>query len=154
MSDAASASAAAPAAGAPAFQSTVLLTFEGAARAMAAAEAEAEANGWKVCVVVCDAGGQPLLMHRHTFAASSEIAAGKARAAVHFARPTGALEAMVNVDSGAGRTAMLSAPYVLMRGGAPIVVGDVVVGAVGVSGVRADQDEQVAMAGVNALDSA
>ena len=36
-------------------------------------------------------------------------------------------------------------------GGVPIVVGGKIVGAVGVSGVTGDQDEQCAMAGVSAL---
>ena len=135
---------------APAFETAAVLTFAGASRAMAAAEACAEANGWAVCIVVCDAGGEPMLMHRRTFTASAAVAAGKAKAATHFARPTSALEASVNAESG-GRSALLSAPYVLMRGGVPIVVDGVCVGAVGVSGVLADQDERVAMAAVGAL---
>lgn len=76
---------------------------------------------------------------------------GKAKTAAQFCKNTGALEAAANVRDGTSRAALLSAPFVLMRGGVPIFVNESCVGAVGVSGVLPDQDEQVAMAAVNAL---
>ncbi|MNG32764.1 hypothetical protein D3C84_1188560 [compost metagenome] len=52
-----------------------------------------------------------------------------------------------------GRSAFLSAPLVTsLEGGVPIVVEGQVVGAVGVSGVKADQDAQIAAAGARALN--
>ena len=45
-----------------------------------------------------------------------------------------------------------NAAFVLMRGGVPIFVDNMCVGAVGVSGVAPDQDEQVANAAVEALN--
>ena len=93
----------------------------------------------------------PLELHRTAFAASAEIAMGKARTAAIFGRNTGDLENAVNTAGGSARSALLSAPFVLMRGGVPIVVDGRTVGSVGVSGVQADQDEQVAAAGVAAL---
>ncbi|MGY2436376.1 heme-binding protein, partial [Escherichia coli] len=51
-----------------------------------------------------------------------------------------------------GRSAFLSAPLITsLEGGIPIVVEGQVVGAVGVSGVKAEQDAQVAKAGIAAL---
>ncbi|AEJ13924.1 GlcG protein [Pseudomonas putida S16] len=51
-----------------------------------------------------------------------------------------------------GRTAFVSAPLVTaLEGGVPIVIDGHVIGAIGVSGVRADQDAQVAAAGTAAL---
>ncbi|MDT4872656.1 heme-degrading [compost metagenome] len=52
-----------------------------------------------------------------------------------------------------GRTAFLSVPMLsgMLEGGVPILVDGQVIGAVGVSGVRAEQDAQVAKAGVAAL---
>ncbi|MCY1302294.1 heme-degrading [compost metagenome] len=51
-----------------------------------------------------------------------------------------------------GRTAFLSAPLLTsLEGGVPLLVDGQVVGAVGVSGVKAEQDAQVAKAGVSAL---
>ena len=135
----------------PSLAPSALLTLAGARRALEAAEAEAAANGWKVTIVVADAGGTPLLLARDAFAATVEIAMGKARSAALFARPTAELEAQANVIDGAGRTSFLSAPFVTMRGGVPIVVGGAVVGAVGVSGVKAEQDEQIALRAVAAV---
>ena len=135
----------------PALAPSVLLTLTGARRAMAAAEAEAAANGWRVTIVVADAGGTPLLLARDAFPATVEIAIGKARSAALFARPTADLEAQANAGGGAGRTSLLSAPFVTMRGGVPIVVDGAVVGAVGVSGVKAEQDEQIALRAVAAV---
>ena len=52
-----------------------------------------------------------------------------------------------------GRTAFLSAPAIdgMLEGGIPVILDGVCVGAVGVSGVRAAEDAQIAKAGVNAL---
>lgn len=51
-----------------------------------------------------------------------------------------------------GRTAFLSAPMTAMlEGGVPIFVGTDIVGAVGVSGVKSDQDASIARAGIAAL---
>ena len=135
------------------FAASYALTSAGASKAMAAAEEEAGANGWKTCIVVCDAGGVPLQLHRNTIPAEAEVAMGKARTAALFGRPTADLEEAANVADGAARTALLSAPeqFVFMRGGVPIMKNGQCVGAVGVSGVLAEQDEQVALAGVGAL---
>ncbi|MNN97039.1 hypothetical protein D3C81_2161220 [compost metagenome] len=51
-----------------------------------------------------------------------------------------------------GRSAFLSAPLLTsLEGGVPVLVDDQVVGAVGVSGVKAEQDAQVARAGARCL---
>ncbi len=53
-----------------------------------------------------------------------------------------------------GRTAFLSAPLLTsLEGGVPVIVDGQVIGAVGVSGVKADQDAQVAKAGIAALNA-
>ena len=55
----------------------------------------------------------------------------------------------------AGRNAFLSAPLTAMlEGGVPIVVDGQVIGAVGVSGVKSNQDAQVATAGIASLTAA
>ena len=55
-----------------------------------------------------------------------------------------------------GRTAFLSISQgmALLQGGVPIEIEGQVLGAVGVSGVKASDDEVVALAGVNALKAA
>lgn len=126
------------------------LTLAEARKAVSAATAEAKANNWNVVIAVVDDAGYPLTIDRLDKAQrpSIDIALGKAKSAALFLRPSGTLEEAVNK----GRTALLSAPgHVFMQGGVPIVVNGEVIGAVGVSGVRADQDEQVAMAGARAV---
>ena len=81
-----------------------------------------------------------------------EIAMGKARTAAISGKETTAFEKVANGDEATRpRLALLSSALLLMEGGVPIIVDGVVVGAIGVSGVRSDQDAQVAKAGVTAL---
>ena len=130
------------------------LTLEAARIALAASEAEAIRNGWRVVIAVVDDGGHPMLLARLDGAQWSSIstAVEKARAATAWKRPTRLLEESVNN----GRTAFLSISQgmALLQGGVPIDLDGVIVGAVGVSGVKASDDEIVALAGVNALKTA
>lgn len=130
------------------------LTLEAARVAMAAAEAEAVKGGWKVVIAVVDDGGHTILVTRLDGAQTSSIdtAVGKARAAVAWKRPTRLLEESVNN----GRFAFLSISQgmALLQGGVPIEIDGQVLGAVGVSGVKASDDEVIALAGVHALKAA
>jgi ribosome-associated toxin RatA of RatAB toxin-antitoxin module len=59
-----------------------------------------------------------------------------------------------NVKEGSARTALLSAGHILMEGGVPIKdASGRIIGAVGVSGVKPDEDAAVAKAAVEALKS-
>ncbi len=117
-----------------------------------AAEAEAVANGWAVTIAIVDAGGHLLWLHRMDGAAplSAHIAPGKARTAALGRRDSKTYEDMVN----GGRTSFLSAPGVeaLLEGGVPILQGGNCLGAVGVSGVKSNEDVQIARAGIAALN--
>lgn len=130
------------------------LTLEAAKLAVAACEAEALRGGWKVVIAVVDEGGHPLLVQRldGTQWSSFDTAIGKARAATAWKRPTRLLEESIN----GGRTAFVTAAQgmSLLQGGVPIEVGGQLLGAIGVSGVKASDDEIVATAGVQALVSA
>ena len=130
------------------------LTLEAARVAMQAAEAAAVKGGWKVVIAVVDDGGHAILVQRLDGAQTSSIdtAVGKARAAVAWKRPTRLLEESVN----GGRTAFLSisAGMALLQGGVPVEIDGQVLGAVGVSGVKASDDEAIALAGVDALKAA
>ena len=130
------------------------LTLEAARVALAAAEAEALRNNWKVVIAVVDDGGHTVLLARLDGAqwSSIETAVEKARAAVAWKRPSRLLEESVNN----GRTAFLSITQgmAVLQGGVPIEVDGGLVGAVGVSGVRAADDEVIALAGINALKAA
>lgn len=127
-----------------------ILTLEDAKRIAAAAEVEAQKNGWKVVVAVVDDGGHLLYLQRshETQWGSVETAIMKANAAVAFQRPTKASEDAVL----SGRLIHLALPGVIpAEGGVPLVRDDVVIGGLGISGVRSVQDGQVANAGLNAL---
>lgn len=130
------------------------LTLEAARLALAACEAEALRNNWRVVIAVVDEGGHPTLVTRLDGAQWSSIstAVEKARAAAAWKRPTRLLEESVNN----GRTAFLSIAQgmAILQGGVPIEVDGTVVGAIGVSGVKAADDEVIALAGVNALKGA
>jgi glc operon protein GlcG len=103
-------------------------------------------------IAVVDAGGNLIAAARldGTFAASTNISIGKARTAAIFQRPTKAFEEIVNSK---GRTTMVALPdFTPLQGGVPIMVNDMIVGAVGVSGAAsADQDEELAQSGAAAF---
>lgn len=119
-------------------------------RILAAARTEAVKNHWAVSIVVVDDGGHPLALERLDGCApiGAYIATEKARSSALGRRESKGYEEMVN----GGRSAFLSAPLITsLEGGVPLIVDGQVIGAVGVSGVRADQDAQVAKAGIAAL---
>lgn len=131
-------------------QRKAVLEHADATRILAAARAEAQNNQWAVTIAVVDDGGHLLALERLDGAApiSAYIAAEKARSAALGRRETKGYEEMVN----GGRTAFVSAPLLTsLEGGVPVVVDGHVVAAVGVSGVKAEQDAQVAKAGIAAL---
>ena len=117
----------------------------------AAAEAEASKHQWAVTVAIVDDGGHLLWLQRLDGAApiSAEIASAKARTAAVGRRESKNYEDMINN----GRTAFLSAPAMkgLLEGGVPVMADGHCVGAIGVSGVKSEQDVQVARAGIAAL---
>ena len=131
-----------------------VITLEAAKLAMAACEKHARDNGWKVVIAVVDDGGHAILVERLDGAqwASVDTALQKARAATAWKRPTRMLEESVN----GGRFAFLSITQgmAVLQGGVPIEIDGQVLGAIGVSGVKAADDEVVALAGVHALKGA
>jgi glc operon protein GlcG len=127
------------------------LTLEAAKRVAAAAEEEALKNKWTVVIAIVDDGSNLVYLQRldETQIGSIEVAIQKAKTAASFKRPTKALEDAV--ISG-GRTVVLSMPGALpIEGGLPLVDDGKVIGAIGVSGVTAQQEGQIAKAGVDAL---
>jgi len=117
----------------------------------AAAEAEAIKNNWAVTIAIADDGGNLLWLQRLDGAAalSAHIAPAKAHTAAMGRRESKVYEDIIN----GGRTAFLTAPAVqgLLEGGVPIVKDGQVIGAVGVSGVKSNEDAQIAKAGIAAL---
>jgi len=118
-----------------------------------AARAEATSNGWAVTIAIVDDGGHLLWLQRLDDAApaSAHIGPAKARTAALGRRESRLYEEMINQ----GRTSFLSAPMLegMLEGGVPILVDGHCVGAVGVSGVKSNEDAQIARAGIAALNA-
>jgi uncharacterized protein GlcG (DUF336 family) len=117
----------------------------------AAAEAEALKNKWAATIAIVDDGGHLLHLQRLEGAApiSAHIAPAKANTAAMGQRESKVYEDVIN----GGRTSFLSAPYIqgMLEGGVPIVKDGQCLGAVGVSGVKSNEDAQVARAGIAAI---
>ena len=117
----------------------------------AAAEAEAIANNWAVTISIVDEGGHLLWLQRldGAPAISAHIGPAKAHTAALGRRETKVYEDVIN----GGRYAFLTAPDVkgMLEGGVPIMKDGFCLGAVGVSGVKSNEDVQIAKAGIAAL---
>ncbi|ALA60405.1 heme-binding protein [Nitrospira moscoviensis] len=134
------------------------LTLEGAKKVIQAAAAEAQrVHGPGGSIAVVDEGGNLVALERldQTFAASANIAIGKARTAALFKKPTKVFEEAIK----GGRTSMVTLGgdlqnFTPLQGGIPLEWEGKVVGAIGVSGAAsAQQDEELALAGAKALGS-
>ena len=109
--------------------------------------AECAKNNWNIAVAIVDTHGGLVYFERmeDTQYASNDIAIGKAKAAATYRRPTRVFADVIN--KGGPATATLPGVFA-SPGGVPIMVDGKVTGAVGVSGVTGDQDEQCAKAGL------
>jgi glc operon protein GlcG len=126
------------------------VTTAAAKKIAAGVIAECAKNKWNVAVAVVDTHGLLIYFERmeDTQTVSSQIAIDKAKAAATYRRPT---RAFVDAIAKAGPAIMTLPGVVASPGGVPLFVGGKVTGAVGVSGVTGDQDEQCAKAGVAAM---
>ena len=125
------------------------VSFEVAAKMIAAAVTEAKKNGWQEAIAVVDSGGRLVAFARmdNTQLSSTEIAMGKAITANGVKRPTKALQDSVAPGTSTPRMAGLPG-IVAIDGGLPILIDGKVVGAIGAAGAAANQDAEVAAAGL------
>lgn len=127
------------------------LTLAEANRMVQAALAKADELGVKLSIAVCDVGGNLVAFGRmdRAIAVSAFVAQGKAAASAGFDRASGALQAdspiIQAIVAGMGGR-MLPA-----QGGVPVHKNGELVGAIGGSGATAQQDEDCARAGLDAL---
>jgi glc operon protein GlcG len=114
-----------------------------------AAKLEAVKNNWKVSIAVVDEGGYLLLLERMDGATltSPEIATLKARTAALARVPTKFLEDVTKERP----VTMMFPGRLAVQGGLPVMYEGECVGAVGVSGVKSHEDEQIGRAGLDAL---
>ena len=130
-----------------------VVTADAAAAATQAAVAHAETLGIRINVAVTDAAGvlAAFLRMPGAFLHSVEIAIDKAYTAASFGFPTSQWMAILAQDE-ALRLGLVHRPrLVVFGGGVPIRDGETLIGAIGVSGGSAEQDEACAHAGLAAL---
>ncbi|MEO8008689.1 MAG: heme-binding protein [Betaproteobacteria bacterium] len=128
-----------------------ILTLEVAKKAAMACEARAKQEGWKMNIAIVDSGGnlKYFLRQDDAFLKSIEIAQLKAGTSAGFPFSTKQV----------GEIAATRVPGIAFvpgiatfEGGLPILTADGKhIGAIGVSGARADQDGMCAQAGVDAI---
>ena len=124
------------------------ISLETARKVGDAAMAEAKKKGWNVTVAVVDNHGMLIWyqMQDDTQTSAAQLAIEKARTAATLRRPSKELEDIV----AAGRVSVMGLGLAI-EGGLPILVGGKMIGAVGVSGMAAPQDGEIARAGLEAL---
>jgi glc operon protein GlcG len=127
------------------------------ARAMIdACAAHATAKNWKMNVAVVDAGANLIAFERmdRAFLGSGEIALNKAQTSAKFPFSTRLIEELVYGK--AGKPAVIpglahAKGIVAFAGGLPVMAGATHLGAIGVSGGTADQDEDCAQVAIDAV---
>ena len=140
----------APDAQAQVIEERTALTLEGAKVVAEAAATEARQNDWNVVIVVVDANGDLLHLQRMDRAhlGSLQLAQEKAQTAARYRRPSKDFADWLHEG---GQAALALPGAIPSEGGLPIIVDREVIGAVGVNGVRAAYDTQIAQAGIDAL---
>ena len=119
-------------------------------------EAKAKEEGWNMDIAIVDDGANLLLFRRmpHAWLGSIDIAINKARTSALMTMST---RMITNITYGEDRKGGPVPGFahvegmIAFAGGLPIKVGDVVIGAIGVSGATEDQDEVCAQAGLDAV---
>jgi glc operon protein GlcG len=125
------------------------VTLAEAKTATAAAEAEARKNGWNMVITVVEPNGAMVLSQKMdgTQYGSNDVARRKAETAASFKRPSSYFQEAVK----AGTLNSIFTGALAIEGGELLIVDNVVVGAIGVSGGTGPQDGQVARVGASAI---
>lgn len=129
------------------------ITLAEAKRVMAAAEAECAKQGdWPMVIAIVDSGSHLKMQQALDGAqhASLAVAQGKAVTANNFRRSTKLLEDVV-AGGGIGLRMLSMDGVYTVDGGLPLFRDGEVIGAIGVSGMNAQQDGLIAAAGAAAL---
>ncbi len=129
------------------------ISLEVAKKVATAAIAEAKKNNWvPVVVVITDWSGGLVYLERmdDTLYAGVDVAIKKARSAAAFRRSTKDFADLL-AQGGLGNRFLILPHAMPVEGGLPIMIEGKLVGAIGVSGVTAPQEGQIAAAGLAAL---
>ncbi len=132
-------------------QEESLMTYDLATAAMVAAEAYAREQGWNVTILITDQNNNPVKLHRIDGAGGRTFGFASAKALV--VNETGISSGEYGRRVQAGDMAEIEGG-VTFAGGVPVFVNGQRIGAIATSGVRAAQDEEVSIAGAEAIGSA
>ena len=129
------------------------LTLEQANRIAQGAVDRAAEMKIKINVAVCDVGGRLVAFQRMDNAMWAGVygSQGKAVASAAFGRPSGALTDRAGHPTMTGIRVHEGDHMILGQGGLPVVQDGLVIGAGGVGGGTAEEDEECSRAGVERL---
>jgi len=130
------------------------LDDEDARAAVEAIRVETLRRGKSAVIAVADSHGETLALLRMDGAALSSVAvaANKAYTAARLRRPSGEVGRRVRDPQAGFDIAFYGDPrYVGWAGGLPVLVDGAVVGAVALSGLASEEDEELARLGVAAI---
>ena len=129
------------------------VTLQEAQTMVDAAIARAEELDIRISVAVCDSGGRLVAFGRMDGAIWAGVygSQGKAVASVAFGRPSGEMQERAGSPIVAGVRSAEGDHLIASQGGVPLIRDGVPVGACGVGGGTADEDEVCAQAAVDAV---
>ena len=129
------------------------ITLMDAERIVQAAKKKAEEMGIKLTIAIVDTRGDLVTLARMDGAPwrSLALSQGKAHASAEFGVPSGELTERATTPVMRALMQLKAGIFVPQQGAVPIRQDDKVIGAVGVSGASSQDDEVVALAGVDAL---
>lgn len=125
------------------------ITLADAKKVAAASEAYAVGKNWGVVVAIVDTGGNLVYLQRsdNTQIGSIEVAISKATTANNFKRPTKAFQDGLAGGGENLRILSLPAGAIAVEGGELLISNGKIIGAIGISGLTAAQDTEVAKVG-------
>ena len=127
-----------------------LMTYDLATTAMVAAEAYARDKGWNVTLLITDQNNNPVMLRRLDGAGARTFAFATSKALVVNASGLTSGEYGARVEAGDIEEIEGGVTF---AGGVPVYRFGQLIGAVATSGVRALQDEEVSIAGAEAIGS-
>lgn len=130
------------------------VTIAEALKAIEAAKKKAVKIKTQMCIAVVDSGANLKAFHRmdDAWVGSIDIAIKKAKTAVFFGMPTGAIGQLSQPGGSLYGIEHSNDGLITFPGGLPIVDKDgVMIGAIGVSGSSVENDHTVAKAGVDVV---
>ena len=124
-----------------------------AQKILQASQAKAQQMGVKVSISVVDGRGDLLTMVRLDGASwrTAGVSKGKAVASANFGVPSAELLARATSPVMQAFMLTMRGEFVPAQGAVPVLRNGQVVGAVGVSGAKSEEDEEIAKAGIAAI---